>query len=168
MDTQTHKASLQLLTEHFGFVPTDFVDDVINSINELVHEAIRQLETFLSQHQDDDSLNALSKIETLLENAIDRNFDKFELYCLNNIFIVPKSNLLLPRYTNLHLQDQLLFDGDEDKEIHDLHAQILAEKYYTKNIQIQLNQTNEKLDKITCIKSQLESSFTGDHDCIPC
>ena len=32
----------------------------------------------------------MAQVETLLENAIDRNFDAFELYVLRNVFSVPE------------------------------------------------------------------------------
>ena len=36
----------------------------------------------------------MGKLESLLESTIDNNFDKFELYCLRNIFNIPKSNTI--------------------------------------------------------------------------
>jgi kinetochore protein Mis12/MTW1 len=32
----------------------------------------------------------MAQVETLLENAVDRNFDAFELYVLRNVFNVPE------------------------------------------------------------------------------
>ncbi|KAI9741798.1 MAG: hypothetical protein M1834_000184 [Cirrosporium novae-zelandiae] len=33
--------------------------------------------------------NGVNQLETLLEATLDKNFDRFELYCLNNIFKIP-------------------------------------------------------------------------------
>lgn len=30
----------EILTEHFGFVPIEFVDDVINAVNEILYESM--------------------------------------------------------------------------------------------------------------------------------
>ena len=38
-------------------------------------------------------------IETLFENAIDKYFDKFELYCMSQIFVLPhQGRVLMPHY----------------------------------------------------------------------
>ena len=38
-------------------------------------------------------------IESLFENAVDKNFDKFEVYVLKNIFCIPKGlDIVLPHY----------------------------------------------------------------------
>ncbi len=39
--------NLELLTEHFGFVPTCFIDDVINAANDIIHQALEGLESYL-------------------------------------------------------------------------------------------------------------------------
>jgi hypothetical protein len=41
----------------------------------------------------------MTAIETLFENAIDKNFDKFELYCMSQIFVLPhQGKVMLPHY----------------------------------------------------------------------
>jgi hypothetical protein len=37
----------ETLVEHFGFTPISFVDDVINSVNDLVYQAIASVEEFV-------------------------------------------------------------------------------------------------------------------------
>ncbi len=37
----------QLLTEHFGFSPLSFVDDVINSVNNMIYQASMALQEFI-------------------------------------------------------------------------------------------------------------------------
>lgn len=105
-----------LLTEHFEFPPITFVDDVINSVNEIMYKCTAALEKYLISKRDklqvslrDDSiiLNndndndnteesnldeievGTAKLETLLESSVDKNFDLFELYTLRNIFNIP-------------------------------------------------------------------------------
>ena len=48
-------------------------------------------------------------MESLLESTIDNNFDKFELYCLRNIFNIPKD--LIP-YIQLSHQQGIEFKSD--------------------------------------------------------
>jgi hypothetical protein len=36
--------SLEIFADHFGFLPTQFVDDVINGVNDLVAQAMSELE----------------------------------------------------------------------------------------------------------------------------
>ena len=38
---------LELLTEYFGFYPIDFVDDIINTVNSLLYNAMDELEKIL-------------------------------------------------------------------------------------------------------------------------
>ena len=51
----------------------------------------------------------MGKLESLLESTIDNNFDKFELYCLRNIFNIPKD--LIP-YIQLSHQQGIEFKSD--------------------------------------------------------
>ncbi|KAL4873808.1 hypothetical protein BDV12DRAFT_192250 [Aspergillus spectabilis] len=107
-----------LLTEHFSYTPLSLIDDIINSINNLIYQAISSLETGLHAtpperlgfaHANNGSTipdtdedgnvvypeaqleieNGLHQLETLLEATVDKAFDKFEIFVLRNIFRVP-------------------------------------------------------------------------------
>lgn len=94
------------------------IDDIINSINNLIYQAISSLETGLLgtpperlgfSHANNGSTipdtdedgnviypeaqleieNGLHRLETLLEATVDKTFDKFELFVLRNTFKVP-------------------------------------------------------------------------------
>ncbi|BCS26115.1 MIND complex subunit MTW1 [Aspergillus puulaauensis] len=107
-----------LLTEHFSYTPLSLIDDIINSINNLIYQAISSLESGLLStpperlgfaHANNDSTipdtdedgnvvypeaqleieNGLHQLETLLEATVDKAFDKFEIFVLRNIFRVP-------------------------------------------------------------------------------
>ena len=39
--------SMELLTEYFGFCPIDFVDDIINAVNDLLYKAMDELERMI-------------------------------------------------------------------------------------------------------------------------
>jgi kinetochore protein Mis12/MTW1 len=106
----------ELMTEHLQYAPLSFIDDVINSANAILYQSMdafeeylrgtlipslplstTQSKTFDLDAPPDEEREALYKelefgmaqVETLLENAIDRNFDAFELYVLRNVFNVP-------------------------------------------------------------------------------
>ncbi|KAL2853362.1 Mis12 protein-domain-containing protein [Aspergillus pseudoustus] len=105
-----------LLAEHFSYTP--LVNDIINSINNLIYQAISSLEGGLLStpperlgfsHANNGSTipdtdedgnvvypeaqleieNGLHQLETLLEATVDKAFDKFEIFVLRNIFRVP-------------------------------------------------------------------------------
>ena len=93
------------------------IDDIINSVNELVYQGISSLENGLFSTPPEklgfspaahDSASGstsndgpeypeakqeieegLHKLETLLESTVDKNFDRFEIYVLRNILSVP-------------------------------------------------------------------------------
>ncbi|KAM5435410.1 hypothetical protein McanMca71_005316 [Microsporum canis] len=110
-------ASTSLLTEHFSYTPLSLIDDVINSVNNLIYQAISSLEDGLQStpperlgfrhgpgtipDTDDDGNiqypearleieNGLHQLETLLEATVDKAFDKFEIYVLRNVLTVPE------------------------------------------------------------------------------
>ncbi|KAG4301829.1 hypothetical protein PCK1_001805 [Pneumocystis canis] len=86
----------ELLTEHFTYPPLSLIDDVINTINTLLYEAVAAIEQYM-KHLPKSTISGkeidqgVHQIETFLENIVDRNFDAFELYALRNIFMVPES-----------------------------------------------------------------------------
>lgn len=84
-------ANLELLTEHFGYPPLSFIDDIINAVNEVSYQATAGLERFVAsvQASTQDTEQAMHQVETLMEAAIDRNFDMFELFALRNVFNIP-------------------------------------------------------------------------------
>ncbi|KAL4915503.1 Mis12 protein-domain-containing protein [Aspergillus aurantiobrunneus] len=108
-----------LLAEHFSYTPLSLIDDIINSINNLIYQAISSLESGLLStpaerlgfaHANNGSTipdtdedgnvvypeaqleieNGLHQLETLLEATVDKAFDKFEIFVLRNIFRVPE------------------------------------------------------------------------------
>ncbi|OJJ45753.1 hypothetical protein ASPZODRAFT_68712 [Penicilliopsis zonata CBS 506.65] len=112
-----NEATTSLLTEHFSYTP--LVNDIINSINNLIYQGISSLESGLittpperlgfahatngstiPDTDDDGNVvypearleieNGLHQLETLLESTVDKSFDKFEIYVLRNIFTVPE------------------------------------------------------------------------------
>ncbi|KAF2222542.1 Mis12 protein-domain-containing protein [Elsinoe ampelina] len=98
-----------LLTEHFRYTPLTLLDDIINSVNQLVFEAVNQIEESLlnadtetlgftkQEGISDEDFDAIARteveagivqLESLLNSVIDKNFDKLEIYTLRNLLTV--------------------------------------------------------------------------------
>ena len=102
--------STAILTEHLGYAPIALIDDVINAVNEILYKCTNAMEAFLAQRyppnattnpggttgtnigndpEADEIELGTAKLETYLESVVDKSFDKFELYVLRNIFVIP-------------------------------------------------------------------------------
>ncbi|OUM54563.1 hypothetical protein BVG19_g3968 [[Candida] boidinii] len=159
-----------ILTEHLDVAPITVIDEIINTVNDVMYKCTSAMEKFLIERQvklkdnymrkkkerqsrvtsagDDDVImeegvaaydnddeypysnetekdevlmikncdfNEISlgtaKLETLLESSVDRNFDKFELYALRNIFMIPKE-LIDEGLIRLEHHKDLVIDSD--------------------------------------------------------
>lgn len=85
-----------ILTEHLGFPPIVLIDDIINSVNNVMFKCTQGIEKYLTKNSTIDQidysteiLTGVSQLESILEQSVDKNFDKFELYTLRNIFHIP-------------------------------------------------------------------------------
>ncbi|KAI4209276.1 MAG: hypothetical protein LQ351_007776 [Letrouitia transgressa] len=128
--TDQHQQVDALLTEHFRYTPLSLIDDIINTVNTIIYRAVEAIETGLFSipprqlgfgitkssedstcpEVDDEAKaeiqNGVHQLETLLESTVDRNFDKFEIYTLRNIFTVPDGlapHIRLSHYEGLNL-----------------------------------------------------------------
>lgn len=69
----------------------------------------------------------MHKFETLLESSVDRNFDRFELYALKNIFGVPEDvDIVLPHYEALDFSIAFEHEQELDDELETLRRQVIA------------------------------------------
>jgi kinetochore protein Mis12/MTW1 len=111
-------ACTALLTEHLRCTPLTIIDDIINTTNELLYHSVAAVETYLltsapsslgfapppgtirdtnsdgtelySDAETEELEKGVHSLETLLESAVDRSFDRFEIYVLRNILTVPE------------------------------------------------------------------------------
>ncbi|KAK2594539.1 hypothetical protein QQS21_007758 [Conoideocrella luteorostrata] len=123
----------ELLTEHFSYPPVSLLDDIINTVNVLADRALDSVERLLlsiapqnlgfkpskSKDDGDDAKsaeevakleieNGTHQMETLLNAAIDKNFDIFELYIMRNILTIEKKTqpfIRLSHYEGLDLSN---------------------------------------------------------------
>jgi len=166
-----------LLTEHFGFPPLAIIDDVINAVNDIMYKCTQAMETYLNERQqkrleeitkeknsdedvvmegaegtqsaipDDEIQLGTAKLETLLESQVDKNFDKFELYALRNIFTVP-SDLVREGWVRLMHHEGIEFQQDDDsqkldEEIEKLIKFINMELSLRKILKLQITKANK-------------------------
>lgn len=102
-DEPSTDAHIDLLTEHFGFSPRVFIDDIVDAANEHLYSIAGQFEDYVKQQlrrqekkrkvknldtvsSDAEAERGVHTILTLMENALDIAFDALELYCLKFVF----------------------------------------------------------------------------------
>ncbi|OCL12889.1 Mis12-domain-containing protein [Glonium stellatum] len=159
-----------LLTEHFRFTPITLIDEIINVVNERAYHATDAIEDSLLNADpsilgfgsraaaegripdtDDEGKpvfpeakleieEGVHQLETLLENTVDKNFDKLEIYTLRNVLTVPED--LVPWVRLDHYKDLTVPSSNTPapspealqllrrklQETQKLHAALLAEK----------------------------------------
>ncbi|KAH7066919.1 Mis12 domain-containing protein [Paraphoma chrysanthemicola] len=120
-----------LLTEHFTWPPISLIDDIINAINEVLYRCTDSFETGLlaadpallgwadryaseskTAERDEDGNEVypearleieegVLKLETLMENAVDKNFDRLEIWTLRNVLCLPRGEEELVKWVRL-------------------------------------------------------------------
>ncbi|KAG7193564.1 uncharacterized protein KQ657_000633 [Scheffersomyces spartinae] len=145
----------EVLTEHLGYHPLGVIDDVINAVNALLYKCTEAMEHYLKEMKaakdneiqslmDDDGLilsniseniyteeeiaRGTAELETLLENKVDRSFDKLELYALRNILTLPY-DLLDEGYIRLLHQQGIDYGPYDQKQLNefDNHLKLLKQ-----------------------------------------
>ncbi|KAK4668718.1 uncharacterized protein QC764_709890 [Podospora pseudoanserina] len=100
------RSDTELLTEHFGYPPVSLLDLIINTTNTLADRALTSIESGLlnappsalgfrppafsspaDSHRNEVE-EGVHKLETLLFAALDKNFDKFEIYTMRFLLTV--------------------------------------------------------------------------------
>ncbi|GAA5988126.1 hypothetical protein JCM10908_002073 [Rhodotorula pacifica] len=115
-----------LLTEHFRFAPETFAKGGMDLANRTMYTATAKVEQSLQQlvekrvegFDEEEVQRSIYRLETLLEDAIDTQFDLFEIFVLRNTFTFADD--LLP-YISLPHHDNL------DPTLQGTDAAVLAE-----------------------------------------
>ncbi|OJJ87837.1 MIND complex subunit MTW1 [Aspergillus glaucus CBS 516.65] len=173
-------ATTSLLTEHFSYTPLSLIDDVINSINNLIYQAISSLESGLLgtpperlgfSHANNGSTipdtdedgnviypeakleieNGLHQLETLLESTVDKAYDKFEIYVLRNILTVPED---LISWVRLRHYEGLSFNPGPDTPTPEMVLEHRKKLHETRKLNRSLKQERARNDAVI---SQLRS-----------
>ncbi|AGO12030.1 AaceriADR367Cp [[Ashbya] aceris (nom. inval.)] len=156
-------SATSLLTEHLGYPPISLVDDLINSVNEIMYKCTQAMETYLRQrHQvggedfTEEIKVGTAKLETLLENAVDKNLDKLELYVLRNVLSVP-AELVEDGHFKLAHYDRLVLDTDPGPELRSRLEEIEAAFAMHELLLTRVRETRRAHARIVSFKEQVRN-----------
>ncbi|KAI9506846.1 hypothetical protein GGI25_000124 [Coemansia spiralis] len=154
-----------LIVEHFGFLPISFIDEIINAANDTIYRATDALSKFVEKEQgsSEATSQAVNKAETLLEHAVDKNFDKFELYALRNLFNIPEGledYIVMPhqQHTGITIDDAPVFAEDEaaiDKELEEVRRQLVAHNLLKTKLQNDIAKVERGIRRLQALNEQL-------------
>lgn len=111
-----------MLVELLHFGPLMLIDDIINTVNNVNYAAVKGLEKVYEgldtrMMPSEELEQGIVMLETLLENAADRNFDAVELYVLRNILTVPTelaSHVVMKHHQGLDFSKDDFAELDEE------------------------------------------------------
>lgn len=155
-----------ILTEHLGYPPISLVDDIINAVNEIMYKCTNAMEKYLIQRGNIDGKDfsdeikvGTAKLESLLENSVDKNFDKLELYVLRNILSIPSDLVEEGKFRLLHQENIILANVASRKQTDDSVRMKLDEisRQYELNrlLNERINNTKTLLKEIVQFKTRI-------------
>ncbi|KAJ2798600.1 hypothetical protein H4R20_004762 [Coemansia guatemalensis] len=155
-----------LIVEHFGFLPISFIDEIINAANDTIYRATDALCKFVEKEQGsgEATSQAVNKAETLLEHAVDKNFDKFELYALRNLFNIPQGledYVVLPHRTADATGGHAVDAEDEaelDKELEEVRRQLIANNLLKTRLQFDISKVERGVRRLRALNEHLHIS----------
>lgn len=126
--------STSVLTEHLQYPAVSLVDDIINAVNELMYKCTAAMEKYLLEKSVIDGVDysdeikvGVAKLETLLENSVDKNFDKLELYVLRNVLSIPQELLDTNVFRLAYQRDLIIVDEkQQEKSVEELQNKVRA------------------------------------------
>ncbi|CAI5759008.1 unnamed protein product [Candida verbasci] len=154
-----------ILTEHLGFSPVDLIDEVINSVNQIMYNGTEEVERHLiskfPQNQKEIK-DGIFRLEEIMESEIDFNFDKFELYVLRNIFNIPK-DLVEEGWIKLKHHQGIEFNEtnvmrklEYDNEVKNLMRMISKELQFRKIFKLQIRKAKHIIKIMNGIENNLK------------
>ncbi|KAJ2613156.1 hypothetical protein H4S08_002368 [Coemansia sp. RSA 1365] len=155
-----------LIVEHFGFLPISFIDEIINAANDTIYRATDALSKFVEKEQGsgEATSQAVNQAETLLEHAVDKNFDKFELYALRNLFNIPQGledYIVLPHRTPDATGGNVMYAEDEaelDKELEDVRRQLIANNLLKSRLDFDISKVERGVRRLRALNENLHIS----------
>ncbi|KAJ5578737.1 uncharacterized protein N7459_007701 [Penicillium hispanicum] len=184
-------ATTSLLTEHFSYTPLSLIDDIINSINNLIYQAISSLESGLlatpperlgfahasngstiPDTDEDGNIvypeakleieNGLHQLETLLETNVDKAFDKFEIYVLRNILTVPEDLLSWVRLKHYEgLSFEAVPNAPTPETIHAQRKKLVETRKLNRSLKDECARNDAVIAQLKSILSTVESAKNG-------
>ncbi|KAJ3045328.1 hypothetical protein HDV00_010196 [Rhizophlyctis rosea] len=138
----------ELLTEHLGFPPIQYVDDIINAVNDVSYNGIQACEKFVldvMKLDEEEAEKGLAATETLFENNIDKQFDNFELYVFRNILNIPENlPITLPHHQALDAVITEEEDAAMNAELEELRQKLRAAKYWMARVRHQTGELRKR------------------------
>ena len=135
--TPTNTTPPVLITELLGFVPQFLLDDIVDTANDEVRQAVDAMEGFLRRwviarsekvgdwDSNQDVEQGLVAFQTLLYNHVDIAFDFFEAWSLRNIFALPPDlKIVAPHQRGLDLTVRPEEEMELMADIEDLRRKI--------------------------------------------
>ncbi|KAI8923971.1 Mis12 protein-domain-containing protein [Entophlyctis helioformis] len=164
--------SLEVVTEHLGFAPVQFIDSLIEAVNTNMYAATAQLEARVSADLGAgvETEKGMASVETLFENSVDRRFDRLEVFCLRNVFAVPAD--VASRMHTDHDAGALADASHErelDMEIEQLRKRLLASRYMKAKMdeeELYLEHAGQELLRVGAQWTSLET-LAKDHGVFP-
>lgn len=135
--------STSVLTEHLEYPPISLIDDIINAVNEIMYKCTQAMEKYLLERHEingydytDEIRIGTTKLESLLENAVDKNFDKLELYVLRNVLTIPENLIKNNTFRLNHYKNVKLTTDITEETTH----KMLRSKLYEIDTAFKLNE----------------------------
>ncbi|KAJ3034556.1 hypothetical protein HK097_004471, partial [Rhizophlyctis rosea] len=154
----------ELLTEHLGFPPMQYVDDVINAVNDNAYRGIAACEKFVLdviKLDEEEAEKGLAATETLFENNIDKQFDRFELYFFQNILKIPENlPLTLPHHETTDAAVTTEEEAAVDAELTELRQRLRAAKYFQSVVRNQTQELRKQKPSLEKLKFETERLLT--------
>lgn len=148
--------STSILTEHLGYPPISLVDDIINAVNEIMYKCTAAMEKYLlskskigEEDYGEEIKSGVAKLESLLENSVDKNFDKIELYVLRNVLRIPEEYLDANVFRLENQKDLVIVDENELKK----SEEKLREK--VNDVELAFKKNEMLLKRVTKVKRLL-------------
>jgi hypothetical protein len=120
---------------HFGFAPVAFVDDVVNACNDYAYDGVDYVERklrapgALPRGAEREIGTGADAVLEAFQRALDLNLDRFELYSLQNLFVLPDASVAVRSRTDRHGVDDDDDDDDNDaddnnNDVHDTRSNV--------------------------------------------
>ncbi|TPX37735.1 hypothetical protein SmJEL517_g00623 [Synchytrium microbalum] len=156
--TPEHDSTQETITEHLGFAPSQLIDDVINTVNELLYQTMTSLAQFVEEQMDpgDEVDRGMAEIETLMEHSVDKYFDKFELFVTKNVFSVPKGlSIPSPQYQGLNLNVTAADEESIDQELAAARKRLLASRMLNHRLKTETELARQQIGLLQPLRNQM-------------
>lgn len=155
---------LGLLTEHFGFSPRVFIDDIFDAANEHLYSIAAQFEDYIKEQlrrqekkrkdkkrgraeTDAEAEQGIHTLLTLMENALDTAFDTLEFYSLKRVFGIRPSQarcMTLAHHRGVDLRSAVEKARDGDLGGIDAEEEHMQIRGREEKLQMQLDKANKR------------------------